>query len=319
MNQENLVPDLSVILLTPDSYDTIRRTVHCIRTQSIKDRIELVIVAPSALSLNVDPSEFHDFLQHRIVELGSIRSIGSAYAAGIRAASAPVVVLGEDHSYPQNGWAEALVSAHRQPWAAVGPVVDNANPKTAISWADFLIGYGPWMKITSRNPIGFLPGHNSSYKRSILLSYGERLEDMMEAECLMHWDLSSKGHQFCMEPSAVTFHTNFALASSFTKASYYSGRQFSASRAETQSWPLRRRLFYTAASPLIPPVRFWRILKDMKRLKDVPIPTVATFGALILGLIMDGIGQFVGYTFGAGNATMKLIELEFHRDRHQKN
>ena len=108
MNQENLVPDLSVILLTPDSYDTIRRTVHCIRTQSIKDRIELVIVAPSALSLNVDPSEFHDFLQHRIVELGSIRSIGSAYAAGIRAASAPVVVLGEDHSYPQKRMGRGL-------------------------------------------------------------------------------------------------------------------------------------------------------------------------------------------------------------------
>lgn len=318
MNQENRVPDLSVILITPDSYDTIRRAVHCIRTQNIKDRIELVIVAPSAQALQADPTELRDFLLYRIVEIGKIRSIGSAYAAGIRQASAPVVALGEDHSYPQKGWAEALLSAHRQSWAAVGPVVDNANPKSAVSWADFLMGYSPWMRITSRDPVSFLPGHNSSYKRSILLSYGEKLEDMMEAECLMHWDLSAKGHQFCMEPSAVTFHTNFALASSFVKASYYSGRQFSASRAEIQSWPLRRKLFYTAASPLIPPVRFWRILRDMKRLNDVQIPIVATFAALILGLLADGVGQFIGYTFGAGNATSKLVDLEFHRDQHQK-
>lgn len=318
MNQEKRVPDLSVILITPDSYETIRRAVHCIRTQSIKDRIELVIVAPSAQDLQADPTDLRDFLQYRIVEIGKIRSIGSAYAAGIRAANAPVVALGEDHSYPQSGWAEALLSAHRQPWAGVGPVVDNANPKSAISWADFLMGYSPWMRITSRNPIGFLPGHNSSYKRSILLGYGERLENMMEAECLMHWDLSAKGYQFYLEPSAVTFHTNFALASSFTSASYYSGRQFGASRAETQSWPLRRKLFYSAASPLIPPIRFWRILKDMKRLKDTPIPYITTFAALILGLLADGVGQFIGYTFGAGNATTKLIDLEFHRDQHQK-
>lgn len=318
MNSEHPVAELSVILITPDSYETIRRTVHCLRSQSIKNRMELVIVAPSTNALQIDPSELREFLQYRIVETGKIRSIGSAYAEGIRQASAPIVALGEDHSYPQPGWAEGLLSAHRQPWAAVGPVMDNANPKGAISWADFLISYSPWMKVTSNGSIGFLPGHNSSYKRATLLNYGARLDDLMEAECLLHWDLCAKGNELCLEPSAKTFHTNFGLASSLILANYYSGRQFSASRAENQSWTLSRRLFYTAASPMIPPVRFWRILKDMRRLKNEKLPRISIFASLIAGLIADGIGQLIGYTLGAGNATSKLVELEFHRDRHQK-
>src|SRR5262245_55615259 len=139
--QEGLVPELSVILITPDSYETIRRTIHCLRTQSINKKMELVMVTPSAQTLNADPSELRDFLAYRIVEVGKIRSIGSAYAAGVREAGAPIVVLGEDHSYPQKGWAEALVSAHHKPCAAVGPMVDNANPQSSVGWADFLIAY----------------------------------------------------------------------------------------------------------------------------------------------------------------------------------
>jgi hypothetical protein len=66
----------------------------------------------------------------------------------VRAASAPIVVFCEDHAFPDPTWAEALIVAHRRPYAAVGPVVRNANPSTVISGADCLIGYGPWLEIS---------------------------------------------------------------------------------------------------------------------------------------------------------------------------
>ena len=49
-------PELSVILITPDSFETIRRTAGCIAAQSVADRIELVIVAPTAARIDVDAS-----------------------------------------------------------------------------------------------------------------------------------------------------------------------------------------------------------------------------------------------------------------------
>ena len=37
-------PEMSVVIVTPDGYETIRRTVEHLRAQTVKDRLELVIV-----------------------------------------------------------------------------------------------------------------------------------------------------------------------------------------------------------------------------------------------------------------------------------
>ncbi len=56
-------------------------------------------------------------------------------------ASAPVVALVEDHAYPAPGWAEGIIDAHKNGWAAVGPVMANANPHGLMSWVNLLIEY----------------------------------------------------------------------------------------------------------------------------------------------------------------------------------
>jgi hypothetical protein len=37
---------------------------------------------------------------------------------------------------------------------------------------------------------------------------------------------------------------------------------------------------------------------------------------LVLGLVLDGLGQAVGYALGPGNVTAKLAGLEFHRVKY---
>src|SRR5947199_7561946 len=136
---DNGSPKISVILITPDRYQVLSKTIGYPRAQAVYDRMAIVIVTPSADSLEADERELREFSQFRVVEVGPITSVGPAYAAGIRQASAPVVVLGEDHSFPDPGWAEALLRAHQQPWAAVGPVVRNAHHARRKRWADFFI------------------------------------------------------------------------------------------------------------------------------------------------------------------------------------
>ena len=139
-------PDMSVVLVTPDRYAAIRETIAYLRKQTARERLEVVVVASSASALGLDAEELKGFCRWRVVEVGRITSIGAANAAGVRGATAPVVALAEDHSFPDPTWAEVLIAAHQENWAAVGPEVDNANPDSVISWADFLLGYGPWMK-----------------------------------------------------------------------------------------------------------------------------------------------------------------------------
>jgi hypothetical protein len=247
--------------------------------------------------------------------VGALRSVGSANALGIRHASAPVVALAEDHAFPAPGWAKALIETQRQPWAAVGPVICNANPASKLSWADMIIGYGPWIDPAHAGFVDHLPGHNSSYKREVLLGYGSDLERMMEAETVLHWDLRAKGHKLYLEPAAKIAHTNFALLSHFVAAHFYGGRMFATIRAQDGHWAWPRRLLFACGSPLIPLVRLWRILRDMSRPGRRLRLVLHVLPQLLLGLVMDGAGQMLGYALAAGESRAKLKGLEFRRYR----
>jgi hypothetical protein len=311
MNPE---PALSVVITTPDTYETVRLTMRHLRVQSVRHQIELVIVGPTEEAISPEKEELAGFWGHKLVAAGTVTSIGRANAAGVRRASAPIVALAEDHCFPAPGWAEALIAAHRAPWAVVGPVMRNANPLTMISWSDFVAGYGPWMYPVAPGPAAFLPGHNSSYKKSLLLDYGDRLEELMEAEMLLHLDLRQRGHQLYLEPRAQATHTNFALAASWYPVQFYAGRAFGASRA--RPWSVAKRLLYFAASPLIPVVRLWRCLRELAK-PGRPVELIPRIlPALCLGLAIDGFGQMMGYLLGAGNAVERMSQYEFHRFRH---
>jgi hypothetical protein len=305
---------MSVVIVTPDSYETIRKTVEHLRAQTVRDRLEVVIVAPSAGQATPAGTELDDFFRFRIVAVGQIESIARAHAAGIRQASAPVIVLSEDHSFPEPGWADALIEAHRQPWAAVGPVVRNANPDSLISWADFLLGYATWLDPAPAGEISQLPGHNSSYKRAILLDYDHELEAMLEAECVLHWDLRAKGHRLYLEAAAKTAHLNFAQIAPWIPYLVHAARVFAVARA--RQWSLLRRLLYVAGAPLIPLVRLWRIRAEIRRPGRPSDLWPRVLPALVLGLTLDAVGQMIGYAAGAGNASRKLSHFEFHRDRY---
>ena len=306
-------PSLSVILTTPDDIQTIRKTLQHLQRQTIADVIEMVIVAPIAAAIAPDDEMKTSFHAWKVVEAGEITSIGRANAAGIRQASADTVVLAEDHCFPDADWAENLVKAHAESWAAVGPGVRNANPRTSVSWADLFIGYGPWLLPLAAREADFLPGHNTSYKRDILLAYGSQLEAMMESETVLHWDLRAKGHRLYLQPAARVSHTNFSKWSSWIPVQYFNGRVFAGSRVRQMSF--MKKLIYIGGSPLIPLVRLAKIAAPIRS----PILLgrfIRCFPATLIGLILDGMGQMAGYAFGSGNAVHQTARYEFHRIRH---
>jgi hypothetical protein len=305
-------PALSVIMLTPDSGSSLRRTIQALAAQTVRDRIELVFVAASASALEIDPTVPACFASHQVVEIGAMTSTAVARAAGVRAANAPLVAFAEDHSFPMEGWAAALIEAHLGPWAGVGPVMRNANPGTLTSWANLLVEYAPWLDPIPAGEYEHIPGHNSSYKRSVLLACGDNLADILEAESILQWDLRRRGHRFAIEPAARTRHENFARLGASVPLRFHSGRLFAASRA--REWSAARRAFYTCAAPLIPVVRLVRTLGAMKRIRLRRGPRQVALVAILLAL--DGAGELVGYAAGSGGAMPRLADLEFHRERY---
>lgn len=307
-------PAMSVVVVTPDRYATVRRTIRHLAAQKISNSLELLIVAPSSAGLDLDVSELQNFLRHKIVEVGHMNSTARARAAGVREASAPVVAFAEDHAFPAPGWAEAFVERHREDWAAVGPVMANANPHSLTSWANLLIEYAQWLAPAEGGEREHLPGHNCSYKRELLLAYGERLEAMMDAESILHWDLRARGRRLYLEPQARTFHQNFTARAPSLTLRFNGGRLFASSRA--MNWRASQRALFALASPLIPLVRCLRITRELLKPGRPRHLLPRLLPALFIGLAFDGAGEMVGYAFGAGRSMAKLSDMEFHRERY---
>ncbi len=305
---------MSVVVITPDTYATVRKTIRHLRVQNVCQQLELVIVAPKASDLSLAESAVNGFNGYKIVEVEHMRSTARARAAGVLAATAPIVAFAEDHAFPGPGWAESFIQRHREGWAAVGPVIANANPRSATSWANLLIEYAPWLEGAPGGQREHLPGHNSSYKRELLLAYGEELESMLDAESVLQWDLRARGHRLYLEPKARTFHQNFSVHASSLPLRFNGGRLFASARA--RPWPAWRRAMFTVAAPLIPAVRFLRITRALfapgrpRRLLPRVLP------ALAVGLVFDGAGEMIGYALGPGSAMVKLSDMEFHRERY---
>ncbi len=305
---------MSVVLPTPSDFESIATTVHYLGRQSISARLELVVVAMRRPGFSLDERACQGFWQARVVHVGQA-SHGEASAAGVRAARGPVVVFAEDHCFPEPGWAEALLEGYTSDEvAAVGPVFQNANPGTLVSWCDFAIGYGPWIDPHTTSDPKFLAGHNSSYRTNVLLGLGSRLEGLLEAETVLHLELRQKGFRLVVEPRARAAHTNFGRCGVWLPVQYHSGRVFAAERA--RGWPWTKRAFYAAAAPLIPLVRLARAIAHLRRAEQSR-PSLPRLAPLLgLGLAADGAGQLLGYLAGVGISPHYLTRFEFRRVDH---
>lgn len=308
------LPAMSVVLASPDNYATIETTLSYLRVQTVRETLEIILVAPTAEDFGYDVSQKTEFFDVRLVESGPFRTLPELRALGVRQSSAPIVVITEDHSYPTPTWAEALIAAHEQPWAAVGPVMANANPASATSWAQLYMTYGQWVAPLPGGIVEDLPGHNSSYKRALLLEYGSNLETMLEMETLMHQDMRAKGHQLFLDPAAVTHHINITLPASLVKDHLGLHRMVTAEKAK--GLPAGQRLFGSLKSLAMIPLHVWRAIRFTRRTLVQHRPIPAMLPHFFFTSVLRGAGDALGYLFGSGNSQELHWELEFHRERH---
>jgi hypothetical protein len=307
-------PDLAFVVVT-DSFERIARTVQHLRAQGNRDRLELVIVVPAGTRLDVNRAELSGFNGVQLVEVPSIESLSWARVPGVRRAGAPFVVLGETHSFPRQGWAEALVAAHGEGWDAVGPGITNANPSTMLSWANLFLDYGIWIEPAEPREMEDLPGHNSSYRKAILADYSDdELMGLFEAETMLHLALRERGHRLLLEPRAQLAHTNVTRWASTFRERFAAGQRFAAARGHRSSRP--RRVVYALGSPLIPLIRLPRILRDIRRCGRAEELLPGILPPLSLCLVVSALGELAGYVAGSGSSMEHLSKIELDKLPH---
>jgi len=174
--------------------------------------------------------------------------------------------------------------------------------------------YAEWLDPAPAGQCQHLPGHNSAYKRDLLLGFGDRLEQFLEAESLLHWHLREQGYRLYLEPRAKTHHLNLSRLPSSLALRYHCGHMFAGMRAK--AWPIPQRFAYAAGAPLILLIRLARIIRQLHRpgRRQDLVPRLLPL--LLLFLAVDAGGEFMGYLFGPGRAPARIAGIDFHRERY---
>ena len=291
---------LSAILYCAGHFNLIRRAILHLRAQTICDRIEVVIVCKSLADLGADESLLQDFASYQLVE-ASQDNYDVGRTEGVLSATAPLVALREDHSFPDEQWAAATVEAHQQGYTAIGPLVFNANPKTLTSEAMYQIYYGYWARGEFDAPVKHLPGHNSAYDKAILLKeYGDELVQWIAAQPLIDPDLRTKGYKVTVSPKAHIYHTNTSRFWASLHNQYYVSLHFNATRNRT--WSFLKRSAYLAATPIIPFYRMGLLLPHYAPSSGGKHNRLAVWSMMFVLLCSSALGEMVAHFLGKSPA-----------------
>nr|WP_281373797.1 glycosyltransferase [Parvularcula dongshanensis] len=306
---------MSAVVVTPGTFASLRRTVEALARQTVADRIELVVVAPTREAV-AEAEALGAFHSVTIVPQGEIANVDHAAAAGLIAGRGLVVSSIEDHAFPDPEWAERVLDAWDGPYDAIGTTVDNANPDSKLSWTNILIAYAAWAPGTPDGEIEAVPAHNVSYRREALTPYSNHLPSLMGREGHLFREMKERGAKFRFVSGARVTHLNPSSLKATAALRFDAGRLYGARRAADGRWPIWKRAAYAGLSPLIPAIRYRRLRQELFG-PARPNVTERRFGpALLLGLAFDAAGQAAGYLAGAGGSAERLETFEMDRIQH---
>lgn len=306
-------PKLSVFTIADQSASQCRSVLRELQRQTICSHIEVILVTPDREGL--EDKEFNAFATWQWINLPEIRNSGAAKLAAVHAARAPLVTYAEEHSFFDEAWAERLVATHERGYPVVGFAMENANPKNLVSWAHLYGQFGPAVAPVESGESDFLVGNHVSYRKNLLLEYGDMLEELLQDEGALFLDLRAKGIPMYIAGDAISRHINLSSLKSYITLDYLGQRSFAAIRAKAGNWPWWKRWLYAGAGPLIPAIRLRRILFHIRRtgrqtefLPQILVP-------ISLALLAGAWGEMVGYIFGAGDSAEEKAPIELQREK----
>ena len=309
-------PALSVVLAT-DELATIARGLAALRAQTARDKLELVLVSLAAEPLGAGSADLSAFACHQVVEPGTTISLAAGRALGVRAARAPYIHVGETHAFPHPDWAARIIDSLSEQWTVVVSGLVNANPEGAISWANLLIDYAPWLADVTAGEIARTPPYNAAFEVGFARSAVDLSGDVFSPGYDLTALVRSRRGRILFVPTAKVEHVNVSLAS------YWLAQRYTVARARagfrSRSWSWARRAVYVATAPLIPVVLAARLARPARATMRARRLPALTLPAILVGLVASVCGEVAAFVSGPSAAVERRAELmEIHKLRYTR-
>lgn len=297
-------PALSVVIASVNGYGYIAQCLRSLAKQRDRGRDEVIVVEGSGDDTATRVAG--EFPWVRLISCSTPKPIPELRSIGIREAKAPIVATTEDHCVFDEDWYGQILRAHESsPAPAIGGAVENGSRERLVDWAAYICEYGKFMLPFPAGSVTDLPGPNVSYKREVLETVcGDLLDELRAWENVLHGRLRSRGMDLRIDPGIVVYHAKVFGFWDFLTQRYYFGRSFAATRVATA--PLGTRAFWVAISLLLPPLFLWRYARYFVGKRRFVREVVKTSPLLVLFAVAWSVGEFFGYAFGDGGASLRV-------------
>jgi hypothetical protein len=223
-------------------------------------------------------------------------------AAGVFAATAPVVALIEDHCLVAPVWGERLAAGHEAGHAVVGGPIRNVATHRIRDWAAFFCEYSAVMEPLPQGAVPSLPGMNVSYDRRALAA----IDDLLRQgrwETWLHPRLEERGFELWCEPDAIVEHDKDFELDEFLSQRYHYSRSYAGMRnAELAG----KRFLYALAAPLLVPLLYWRMARNVFARGRHRREFLLATPLVLLYVSVWAFGEAVGYVLGGGHSLLKV-------------
>ena len=230
-------------------------------------------------------------------------SIPALRTLGIARARAPLVAIIEDHCNVGASWLLTIERARRGGHPVIGGAVENGSVERVVDWAAFFCEYARFMPPLKGGPVAEVTGNNVVYDRATLDAAGS--DDASGSwEFFLHARLKERGVPFHCEPELLVSHRKVFGFAYFLAQRYHYSRSFAGARL--RGAPLWKRAFYAAATPLLPPLLFVRIAREVAPRRRYWGRFVQAAPILALFLCSGAWGEASGAVAGPGDSLRRV-------------
>jgi hypothetical protein len=252
-----------------------------------------------------------DLIRHRYPDVRVIvcereASLPLMRTMALQEATAPYVVVTEDHCVPPRNWLCAFGEALAQYPAAdaIAGCVENGVTERALDWATYLCDYAAFAPPVPDGANAHIAGMNVVYRRAALARVPrERLERGFW-ETTLH-PLLAKRSGSLVSTNAVRirhckrFSLRLFSVQRFIYSRYFAGMRFAP----------HERLQRTLAAGMtlgLPPLLLWRLVRVIGARAPLRAPALRALPYLILFYLIWAAGEIVGYARGPGAALREI-------------
>ena len=294
-------PALSVVIASVNGWSMLGPTLRALDAQPERSRMEVVVVDTVGGETRANLRSHRPEVRVVGVDEPGTTIPGLRYL-GVHQARGEVVAILEDHGEVAADWAEAMLRAHREPWGAVGGVVENGRDGL-VNWAAFFCEYASYMGPVAEGESADLPGNNIAYKRPHLMRHAHELADG-RWESWINDRLRADGVPIATTNAAVVRHIKPFRLGHFLVQRFHFSRSYAGMRRVDQN--LQRRLIYGFGSLALPAILTLRVARTALGKRRNLGKLVACLPLISGFFVVGAVGEMIGYLAGPGDSLLRV-------------